>query len=150
MSTSKVGIVIRKYATQYNCRNGAVLHRAHTHLNGLCINPNNNTRKAVIYSKWTLISSTKLSWYFNRPITVLWHRCDPGQYRKFINNNSYRVNHMFNNTWLWRYLCPKEIMFAMDLNYKNFEHSVKGLSIKPPLRRFKKQQSDDMMKRLQQ
>ena len=38
---------------------------------------------------------------------------------EYIDNLSYRVSHLFNNTWLCRYSCPHKFMFYNGSDFKS-------------------------------
>ena len=51
---------------------------------------------------------------------------------EYIDKSYVRVSQMLNNTWIWRYLRPRKVMFDNGSEFKlDFTHFLKDFDVKP-------------------
>ena len=63
---------------------------------------------------------------------------------EYIDKSSARVSHMFNKTWLFRYPCPRKVVYGNGSELKrDFNPLIKDFDIKSVLMLVKKPQAND-------
>ena len=68
---------------------------------------------------------------------------------EYIDKLSARLSHLFNNTWLIRYLCPRQVVFDNIPEFKRyFTHFLKDFDIKPFLMIIKNPQANSPVERV--